>query len=143
MQYELEHLIYELNKDNAQLKILLKGQLTEVNKKLSTLQEKYHVLETIPKDVFEDFYQKYAEEKQRIEKGLETCSGSFSSSNLSVYLEKAITLSRKLNTVWTSGNVQVKEGLQNLLFPEGIYYDRYFRAFRTPKTNFIFELIAS
>lgn len=143
VQYELEHLFYELNKDNAQQEILLKGQLTEVKKKLSTIQEKYHVLETIPKDVFDDFFQKYAEEKQRIEKGLETCSGSISSSNLSVYLEKAMSLSCKLNTVWTSGNVQVKEGLQNLLFPEGIYYDRVSRSFRTSKTNFIFELIAS
>jgi len=28
------------------------------------------------------------------------------------------------------------------VFPEGIYYDREKHAFRTPKVNYIFELIA-
>jgi len=32
VQYELEHLFYELNKDNAEQEALLKGQLTEVKK---------------------------------------------------------------------------------------------------------------
>lgn len=143
VQYELEHLFHELNMDNAQQEVLLKGQLTEVKKKLSTILEKYHVLETITQEVFDSFYQKYTEEKDAIEKGLEACSGSMSISNLPVFLENAISLSRKLNTVWTSGDIQLKEDLQKLIFPEGVYYDRKTQTFRTEKVNFIFELIAS
>jgi hypothetical protein len=45
-------------------------QLTEIKKKLSTILEKYHVLETITQEVFDNFYQKYTEEKEAIEKGL-------------------------------------------------------------------------
>lgn len=143
LQYELEHLFYELNKDNAGQEVILKGQLTEVKKKLSTILEKYHVLETITQEVFDSFYQKYTEEKEAIEKGLEGCSGAMNISNLPVYLANAISLSRKLNTVWTSGNIQLKEDLQKLIFPEEIYYDRKTQSFRTEKVNFIFELIAS
>ncbi|OQP39319.1 hypothetical protein A4D02_18550 [Niastella koreensis] len=64
-------------------------------------------------------------------------------SNLPVFLENAINLSRKLNTVWTSGDIQIKEDLQKLIFPEGIYNDRKTQTFRTEKVNFIFELIVS
>ncbi len=143
LQYELEHLFYELNKDNAEQEVLLKGQLTEVKKKLSTIMEKYHVLETITQEVFDSFNQKYTEEKETIEKGLEACSGAMNISNLPVYLENAISLSRKLNTIWTSGDIQLKEDLQKLIFPEGVYYDRKTQSFRTEKVNFIFKLIAS
>ena len=64
-------------------------------------------------------------------------------SNLAVYLKNAISLSRKLNTVWAFGDIQLKEDLQKLIFPEGIYYDRKTQSFRTEKVNVIFELIAS
>ena len=63
-------------------------------------------------------------------------------SNLPIYQENTISLSRKLNTVWASGNIQLKEDLQKLVFPEGVYYDRKTHSFRTEKVNFIFELIA-
>lgn len=62
-------------------------------------------------------------------------------SNLPIFLENAMSLSRKLNTVWTSGDIQLKEDLQKLVFAEGIYYDRKTQSFRTEKINFIFELI--
>ena len=64
-------------------------------------------------------------------------------SNLPVYLENATSLSRRLNTIWTSGDIQLKEDLQKLIFPEGVYYDRKTQTFRTEKVNFIFELIGS
>jgi hypothetical protein len=35
------------------------------------------------------------------------------------------------------------EGLQKLLFPEGIYYNKKKEAFRTPKVNSVFQYIAS
>jgi site-specific DNA recombinase len=143
IQYELEHLFHDLNMDNTEQEVLLKGQLTEVKKKLSTILEKYHVLETITQEVFDSFYQKYTEEKDSIEKGLEACSGALSISNLPDFLENAISLSRKLNTVWISGDIQLKEDLQKLIFPEGVYYDRKTQSFRTEKVHFIFELIAS
>ncbi len=42
---------------------------------------------------------------------LEACSGTMNILNLPVYLENAISLSRKLNTVWTSGDIHLKEDL--------------------------------
>lgn len=43
--------------------------------------------------------------------------------------------------LWTSSDIHGKKTLQNLIFSEGIYYDRKNDTFRTPKVNFIFELI--
>ena len=43
----------------------------------------------------------------------------------------------------TSGDIQLKEDLQKLVFPEGVYYNRKRQSFRTEKANFNFEQIAS
>jgi site-specific DNA recombinase len=49
-------------------------------------------------------------------------------------------LSTKLNTVWASCGIGLKEKLQKLIFPRGISYDRKNEAFRTEEMNFIFAL---
>ena len=40
-------------------------------------------------------------------------------------------------------DVFVRENIQKLVFPEGIYYDRQNKVFRTPRINFIFSLITA
>jgi len=48
----------------------------------------------------------------------------------------------KLDTVWASSGIGLKEELQKLIFPGGgISYDRKNEAFRTEEMNFIFALI--
>jgi hypothetical protein len=64
-------------------------------------------------------------------------------SNPIATMEKAIDLSVGLATEWDFGDVDRKEKLQKLVFPEGIVYDKKKGAFRTERVNSIFELIAS
>lgn len=64
-------------------------------------------------------------------------------SNPQIAIAAALKLSSEVATVWASGDVQYKERLQKLVFPQGIIYDRKNRAFRTPKVNSVFSLIAS
>ena len=63
-------------------------------------------------------------------------------SNLENYITNALTLSSKLSVVWSSSPVGIKEKLQKLIFPKGIYYNRQNEAFRTEKVNSIFAAIA-
>jgi len=63
------------------------------------------------------------------------------SSNLEDCVNYVVDLSTNLNDIWTSGDYVTQSKLQNLLFPEGIRYDRENGAFRTTRVNTLFALI--
>jgi hypothetical protein len=139
--YALENVYYELSKDSIEEETSLKAQLAEINKKIDSIEESYFALKEMSRETFEKFNTKYQEEKTKIEGSLQKCPTSIS--NLSTFIQKAVSFSIQLNTVWTSSGITVKENLQKLAFPEGIYFDRKNGSFRTGRTNFIFSLIAT
>ncbi len=141
ISYRLESFYHEVTKDQSELQVELKKQLGELDKKIDSLQENYYVLKEIDKMTFEKFNVRYHNERFNIEQKLADCSVSIS--NLTNYVKEAVSFSAKLNTVWTSSNVSIKERMQNLIFPKGIFYDRKKQSFRTDEVNFIFSLLSS
>ena len=115
--------------------------LKDVSKKIDTIEEKFYVLNEMSKETFDKFYPKYRKEREEILEQMQN-SGQIIS-NLSESISKILAFSAKLNTVWTSKDLKVVEGLQKLIFPEGIYYIKKTRSFRTPKVNSVFQYIAS
>lgn len=79
------------------------------------------------------------EEKEEISR--ELSKSGINSSNLDFYIEKAVGLFFKLNDTWLSSQYNEKQKLQNILFPDGIVYDRIKDRVRTLKTNSVMELI--
>lgn len=140
VNYELENYFHEITKDRVEEEKQLKHQLTEVNKKIENIEEKYYVLNEMTAEVFKKFSSRFEDEKYKIVKLLEECS--FSISNLQESIVEVTHFTDKINAGWTFSDISAKETLQNIIFPEGIYYDRENHSFRTPKVNFIFELIA-
>src|SRR5690242_6220557 len=114
---------------------------TEVNKKIDTIEEKFYVLNEMSRETFDKFYPKYKKEREEILEQLQKTGPVIS--NLSETISKIVSFSTKLTTVWTCRELKIVEGLQKLLFPEGIYYNKKKEAFRTPKVNSIFSYIAS
>jgi site-specific DNA recombinase len=53
-----------------------------------------------------------------------------------------LEFSSELNIAWRSSEVSIKENIQKLIFPEGIYYNHKNHSFRTTKINSIFSCIA-
>jgi site-specific DNA recombinase len=138
--YELASYFHEVSKAKVEQKGIYKIQLLEVNKKLETIEEKHYVLNEMNKETFDKFHKRYQEEKYNIAKQLDECSLGISTLHES--LAEIANLTRKLNAVWVSGHITVKESLQKLIFPDGILFDRKTGSFRPLKINFIFELIA-
>jgi len=73
-------------------------------------------------------------------KELEKCSHSIS--NLYEKPIEVMELCSKLNEIWKNGDFAKKEGLQKLLFPSGLVYDKKTHSFRTPKINSVIAEIA-
>ena len=97
-------------------------------------------LQKCPKRLFEKFYTRYKQEELNICRQLENYTGEIS--NLHELIKSTVELSSKLALVWDSSDFKIKEKLQNLIFPEGIVFERKNEAFRTPAVNSVFRAIA-
>ena len=65
---------------------------------------------------------------------------SLDSSNLENYIDNSLELLCNLHNIWRLGNYNEKQKFQNLMFPDGIIYDRKNDVVRTSKVNSVFEL---
>ncbi len=138
IQFELERLNTDSSKDKMEQKTSLERELAVVEKKIEDAEESL-LLNKVTTAVFEKFISRYQQERRTINEQLIKCTKSIS--NLPEAISLVLDFSRKLNTAWSSANVTQKEELQKLIFPEGIVYEKEKGAFRTPKINFIFQLI--
>lgn len=119
----------ETNKENERL---FKTQLTEINKKIENLEEKY-ITEAINKELFDKFVLKFKEEKRVVEENIENCKIDLS--NLEKQTNKYLDLCLNLPSMWNKATFNRKMQIQNFVFPEGISYDRINNTYRTSKIN--------
>ena len=62
-------------------------------------------------------------------------------SNLNSKLEKAVEILGNISKIWSSGSIGVKQKIQNLIFPDGIFISPKNREYRTSNIQVIFQLI--
>lgn len=129
----------QLNKDKDELKVSLEKQLTEVEKKIERLEERY-ILEEIDKSMFDKFKGKFIAERSEIYKSL--AKNVKKVSNLELLVDNAITMASKLASLWDSSDYADKQTLQKLVFPEGLSYCKKTNECRTLRINSIFHYIA-
>ncbi len=60
-------------------------------------------------------------------------------SNLSYYIEKSIELSQNIHKHWQLGNLEIRQKIQKMVFPEGIILDTTNRTYLTRKVNSLFH----
>lgn len=131
----------KLNDTNKEQLTDLQTNMVEIQKKIDKLEEKYFIMEEMSEETYRKLMSKYGEEKAKNLSTLESCGQSCS--NYNQYLSNALLFSRKLATVWASGNIPEKEKVQKAIFPDGVLYNRKNQSFRTEKVNEVFEAIAS
>ena len=119
----------------------MKANLKEVQKKIDSIEEEFYITKLMPAETYQKFFQKFSTEKEQIVKNLEQVVSN--NSNHEDLLSKAINFSLKLPTTWASANVNEKENLQKLIFPDGVTYNRKNGTFRTEKINEMFRYIAT
>ena len=137
---ELESAYYEMNKGNVETEKELKARMVELKKNIEKLEEKHFIKEEMPKETYDRFLAKYMADYAILQKEINGCSIYIS--NLKEMLNEASILCRNLRKLWVDGSIGLKEKLQNLLFPNGMVYDKEKGAFRTPDLNYIIAEIA-
>ncbi len=140
VKVQIEEQFYNFFENNIQEKKNMKSNLTEINKKIDKIEERFAIGE-INKEMHNKFKAKFEQERAGIEQEMNKSSINFS--NLKKTLDFALKICSNPLLLWEKSNYDGKKVFQNLLFPEGIYYNRELDQSRTTRINSFFSLIAS
>jgi len=133
----MEYTFEEITHESTSSITTSKKKITEIKKKINTLEERF-ALGEINQEIYTKFKLQYQEELNVINENLDRAP--ISSSNLEKAIKKAIVYSSKLSILWGSGSLNQKVKLQNLVFPSGFGYDKQNNKVQTFFTNSIFVL---
>ena len=114
------------------------GKLKEVDKKITVIKER-HALGKIEDELYHEFGTKYKKEQHDIQEELDNLT--ISSSNLEKCIDRTLDISSNLSEMWVSGDFTTKLNLQEMVFPDGILYNRKNDLVRTCRTNTLFAPI--
>ncbi len=140
LKEQLKMTYHFMNRQNEAYESELKLRLKDVQTKIDEVEERY-VLGMFEKALFDKYTTKYNEEKNEINKELQKVG--FKLSNLNKYIDFSITIAGNLNKIWTSGNYQLKQKVQYLMFPDGILYDKKDGDYLTQRVNTVFSWMSS
>ncbi len=121
--------------DNAKA---LKANLSELKKKLDTMEERF-VMGEIDRSLYDKYRPKYEKDYFEIEQELGKTGGY--SSNLKKVINFAMKICRNPLLLWESSSLDNRRTFQKILFPDGIFYNRELDIVRTPRINSFFSLI--
>lgn len=129
----------QLFKGEEEAYVTLSNQYQELKKKIDRLEERY-IEEEINSDLYNKFSQKFAVEKEDLERQI--LSTSKKSSNLGNCIDISMEIASKMAKMWVSSDYVTKQKIQSLVFPEGITFSKKKEEVRTPRINFLFLYIA-
>jgi hypothetical protein len=117
----LKEVLQSVFSDQFENQRLLKVKETEVIQRIEAIEERF-VIGEINRELYTKFLTKFTTERDDIQK--EISKSSISSSNLEKCVKFVVNACRNPLKTWESSGIGERMRMQNLLFPEGIIYDR-------------------
>ena len=137
VQEMMSQVFKRLSHDHEQEEKRLKLQLSELKKKLETMERRY-ALGDINGEIYSKYSGELKAEMREIEVNIEKLSGPLS--NHRTLLENGLKMTLSLSSTWGKADAQKRRRLQALVFPEGVQYDREKEGYRTGRVNGFFAL---
>ena len=139
----LHNEITKLDMTQKQHQAVLKKRATELSKQIDELHATYALnYGKMPQVVYEAGLCKLQGELTNVLSQIkEDNVDEQNLSNTMSLVDFAIVMSSKLGSLWDNGSFKNKQCLQQLVFPEGLYYDREKMDYRTPVVNTCFSVI--
>ena len=116
----------------------LKKMLTEADNEIKNMKVRY-ATGKIDEDIYEVAIREMQNRKDVLTLELEKCNDNLS--NLEAQIPVVIATACKLGTLWHDGNLETKRKIQNLVYPNGIYWDKAKRCYRTQNRNKFFDIL--
>ena len=116
----------------------LKRHISENDKLIKDVKLRF-ACGKIDEDTYSVAIQEYSNRKDVLM--LELDKWQMNLSNQSAKIPVVIATASKIGTLWKTADLETKKKIQNLVFPEGIFWDKKKRDYRTKKRNAIFDLL--
>ena len=117
---------------------ILRKSLTDVEKDIKTCQMRFST-DKLDSNTFNVAMDELNKQKKQIETELEAYD--FKLSNLTDKIKEVIITCSNISSLWDKGDLEIKQRIQNLVFPQGILWERSIRNYRTPTRNKVFDVI--
>ena len=117
---------------------LTKKNISEKNNLLEKLEMKF-LKDEISMEIYEKHASKIKSEITNLTKELQ--QGQIYGSNLEKVVEKCLEIAQNISHTWVTASFDNKQRLQQLVFPEGILYNKEKNRVRTLKVNSLFGSI--
>lgn len=130
---DLRKELIEMNAERLQEATTLEKRITELDKKLQRLRERYVVEEAVSREDYEEFSKKLREEKADLEKDLSQIRKD--SSNLIDRVDEVVRVSSILAEIWTNGGYRDKQRVQKMAFPDGMKFSPEKQKVLTPRIS--------
>ena len=136
----LHKVFREYNQERSDTRTLLLKNKSEAEKKLTALKVRFGMGE-IGRDIYNATSEHLNDQLTQIHKALQEAERDLS--NEQKYIADVIAMSCKLGTLWQEGNFRTRQKLQNLVYPDGILYDKHLGSYRTENENEVFRIFRS
>ena len=93
----------------------------------------------IDKEIYEFAIKEMQNRKDILTLEIEKCNDNLS--NLEAQIPAIISTASKLSTLWHDGNLETKRKIQNLVYPNGICWNKENRCYRTQNRNKFFDIL--
>ncbi len=135
---EVLHKVFrEYNQERSDTRTLLLKNKSEIERQQVALQIR-HGLGEIDKEVYNATSAHLNDQLTQIHKALHEAERDLS--NEKKYIADVIAISCKLGTLWQEGDFRTRQKLQNLVYPNGILYDKHLGSYRTENENEVFRI---
>ncbi|MBQ9309459.1 MAG: recombinase family protein [Bacteroidales bacterium] len=134
----LKSLLDQYNEVAINERTNLRRQLSEIDNQLQSMALR-RALGEISKDVYEIGNRELLKRKE----GLETELGYWHQklSNSNSIIPTIIATASNISSLWKNGSLEIKQDIQKLVFPEGIFWDKQICDYRTENKNEFFDLM--
>ena len=136
----LHKVFKEYNQERSDTRTLLLKNKSELERKQLALKIRLGLGE-IDKDIYNATSAHLDEQLMQIHKVLQEAERDLS--NEKKYIADVIAMSCKLGTLWQKGDFRTRQKLQNLVYPNGILYDKHLGSYRTENENEVFRIFRS
>lgn len=122
-----------------------KEELTQLKKKLTSIENEIKNAKVrfasgkIDADIYETAVQEYNNRRDIVLLEMEKWQGDLS--NLEKQVPIIIKIASSLSSMWVSAPLELKRKIQNLVFPQGIIWDKHTRSYRTHNENSVFAIL--
>ena len=118
---------------------------SNIKKNIATLQtqikktKRNYAIGKIDEDVYKDVIADLERDLHKAEGELGRASVNLS--NLATYIDDTIAFACNLGSYWQKMDFEMCQGIQKLVFPEGVKWDKESRSYRTTNYNSFFEIL--